>query len=164
MPKPLLFLDVDGVLNAIPYQRGPDQFDDFQQTRIMGVLITYSKKMGERIKALDADVVWLTTWQHKANEHIRHLYGWEEFPVVVAHPESYDSPWWKSKTAQRHLESSERPLIWIDDDLSYGERSGTLEWLREYSQPKLLICPQPTAGIRPSHLDMIEEWIKEHAN
>lgn len=158
--KPVILLDVDGVLNAVCRGPAPDnEFDDFTEAMCLGFLITYSQEMGRRLAALDADIVWLTTWQERANEHIAPLFGWEEKPVVpdISKP---SAEWWKNTSAQAFIEADPRPFIWVDDDLSCSIRTDSdIRWIENLGVPNLLISPTTNRGLRPKQIDMMEEFI-----
>ena len=157
--KPVVFLDVDGVLNAVPYSRLPKGFDDFERTELQHFLITYSKRMGERFAALDANLMWLSTWGSYANDYIGPLFGWHPLGVVDQSNCDPRYSWWKSFAARRFLASHPRPFIWLDDDLTLAQRSGEIGWVDKYELPKLLITPVTRHGLLPEHLEHIEVWI-----
>jgi hypothetical protein len=159
--RPVVFLDVDGVLNAVPYDRDPEGFDDFERAQCLHFWITYSKKMGERLAALDADLMWLSTWGSDANNYIGPLFGW--YPLGVVGRSVYDrqSSWWKSFAARRFLADYPRPFIWLDDDLTLAQQSGAIDWVDNYKLPKLLIAPVTHRGLLPEHLERIETWIAD---
>ena len=160
--RPVVFLDVDGVLNvvgaALP---GPDTFTDFRKTRCMGFRIVFSPEMGRRLAALDADIVWLTTWREHANKWIAPLFGWPKRELLDG-DEDGAVGWWKSGAVYGYVTEHQRPFVWLDDDLRFAERLGEVEWLAGCAVPHLSISPSTSVGLRPSHLDQIEQFVAEH--
>jgi hypothetical protein len=161
--RPLILLDVDGVLNQVRGARGARAlaFDDFQTAVCNGWKIRYSPLMGKRLAALEADIVWLTTWGEEANTWIGPLFGWEPLPVVERTDEDDKTSWWKSPAALRFLtEQPTPPFIWIDDDLFDAVGNGEVRWLQDATLPRhLLISPEYDVALVPSALDQIEQWI-----
>lgn len=112
--KPILLLDVDGVLNVIdktcakrrvPLEYGPGQIMSF-----------YPIKTTRRLMKLAwrrFDVRWLTAWRKGANLIARWA-GLEERPVLIA----YSSDDWKAEAVRQTLMSWEGRLAWIEDGIS----------------------------------------------
>lgn len=156
--RPVLLLDVDGVLNRLKDLADKEGFDDFDTAICNGrFTIRYSRRMGERLAALEADIVWLTTWENDANEWIGPLFGWPELPFIERGGHDARNRWWKSSAAELYLAEHPRSLIWIDDDLAEG--MGFAPWLSTYEPGRLLIAPYPTRGLLPRHLEQVEAWI-----
>lgn len=76
---PLLYLDIDGVLN--PLSPDPVQFTEHT---IDALTVNLSPEHGAWLKELAEcyELVWATTWEHHANEHVGPLLGLPELPVV----------------------------------------------------------------------------------
>lgn len=165
MTRPVILLDVDGVINAVHPDPERGSFDDFALMS-RPAWVRFSPEMGRRLTTLRsnvADVVWLTTWE--MGTHVRlltGLLGWEDTPVL--HPTTVDftdDTWWKATVAERYITGlSERPpFAWIDDDLepgtSYFDQVG---WVCEHTH--LLVCPTWNLGLLPVELDRVEEWLR----
>ena len=164
MTRIAVLLDVGGVLNRIPpIDRTPveaNEFQDFRLTARQGFPISYSPEMGRRLAGLDADIIWLTTWEagDLVNKEIAPLFGWGPLPVIPrADHDNRGSWWWKSSAAEEFLLADPRPYVWLDDDLFDAERMGAIKWVESFNQPRLLISPK--MGLTPSHLDQIEKWV-----
>lgn len=159
---PVIFLDVDGVVNACPWDRAhPKSFDDWRSVRTGNFPILHSLQMGARLAALDAEIHWLTTWEHDANKYIAPLFGWEPHPVIewVAYDKA--KTWGKSVAAEKFVAEHQRPFIWIDDDLKDALASGEVEWVKDCTVSHLLISPNPGMGITPKQLDAMERFLAE---
>ncbi|MER7705423.1 HAD domain-containing protein [Kitasatospora sp. NPDC097605] len=68
MPKPLLFLDVDGVLN--PVCPGPEA--DFDSHTLFGYTVLLSARHGTWLRELadSYELVWATTWGNAPSLHL----------------------------------------------------------------------------------------------
>lgn len=145
--RPLVLLDVDGVLNA--YERdgasagwevGHATADgcSWKITFCPAVIIA----LGELHESGRVELRWLTTWGHDANAELRVLLGLPELLVAGTHGGDSEGPggsvvsgdalaavtpsapvadlpeWWKWDVVQR-LRAAEptRRLVWIDDEL-----------------------------------------------
>ena len=96
---PLWFLDVDGVLNAVPRRRSgapeSDVWDDWTSGSAtadgMAWPIWFSPELMAGIASLHrarlVDVQWLTTWGHEANDELRQLLRLPVFTVAGTSPD-----------------------------------------------------------------------------
>jgi hypothetical protein len=116
--RPLMFLDVDGVVNAIPYMKPEFQveFSDAKETKCTHGITTwpinYSPTVVAKINAWSelAEIRWLTSWRHDARYRLAPLIGLKDFQVCSFFK-------WQAKQVEVHKESDlDRPIIWIDDD------------------------------------------------
>lgn len=164
MVRPVIYLDVDGVLNALHWRNEPppDTWDDFEYHPNVNPDPEYyvnnecfnlwlSKKMVAAIVALDADVKWLTTWRECAPKTIAPLVDAPEWPYLE---------WYRSK-AQALLadqENEPRPFIWIDDDVAEERYLPLLS--PEWEEKFLLIRPDGRTGLLPEEVEQIAEWIE----
>jgi hypothetical protein len=76
--KPRLFLDVDGVLNPIIFDRTPHPaWTDWQTGRASRFRIVWSPSVVRFLRRIgdDVDVVWLTSWGDDADEHLAPSWG-----------------------------------------------------------------------------------------
>ncbi len=119
---PLLFLDVDGVLNAFAFDSRLASFDDFEEHEVMldegngfrMILdLCLSRSMGERIGALSAEIVWATTWEHNADSIVAPLCGLPRSLRVLTRPRSttrMDGAW-KFDEVRRVVTDEMRPFV-----------------------------------------------------
>ena len=162
--KPVIYLDVDGVLNALDVvekAEGDDCWGDFEvhanvtPTNIpafgRGYDLCMSKKMVAELASLDADVKWLTTWRQDAAEHVAPLVDAPDWPVV---------DWTVEKGAALAQDQAynPRPFVWIDD---WEATEGNVKYfLMEPEVPYLLIKPNAYSGITRKQMEEIREFIE----
>jgi len=92
--RPLLLLDVDGVLNAVTARPDPDLWADWEQGRASAAGRSWPIHWSPSVVAAvvrwreSADVQWLTTWGHDANRGLRELLQLPELPVAGTHADA----------------------------------------------------------------------------
>src|SRR5580704_12997664 len=81
MDKPLLLLDVDGVLN--PFRAAPAP-NGYQQYELAGYRVFLAERHGKWLRQLAdrVEMVWATTWCDDANELIGPILGLPQLPVI----------------------------------------------------------------------------------
>lgn len=176
--KPVLLLDIDGVINAI--SREPETRAWPEEAWVRGWVkggdgtwpILAAQPVIDFINRLHdqelAEVRWHTTWQHEA-QNLADFFGLRTFAVAEA-PEYLDRQWiakairderptwWKLSAALRVLQEEKRPLIWIDDELSYELRK--FDWPTDIP-PHLALTPNHIEGITARHIQKISYFIDE---
>ena len=156
--KPLLLVDVDGVLNAVvapPLSVRRDSvpssglFEAEFTARNFPIRVPIGTR--ERIGTLQTmfGCVWATTWEHNAAEHLSPVLGFGvDWPVIRFHDDFPDAGTWKLPAVQRFANAPEyqsRPLAWIDDDL----QPDALEWAAHRTRsgvPTLMVRPNAYEG------------------
>ncbi len=175
---PNLFLDVDGVLNALELDggNGVDGFEDFEVHEVEFVFepgrprlfhVRLSPTMGARIAQLAVDIHWATTWEHRADSAIAPLCGLPRGLPVLS-PRNEAEEWdldWKFLAVRRSVQRDPRPFIWIDDDIDFfvDEDVTPREWAADLATPSLLIAPDAGTGVVPRELDAVEEFVHRHS-
>lgn len=115
--RPICFLDVDGVLNTVRPNK-----DTGDQQRFEGFPICMHKGLKRMLERLEAEfeIVWLTTWEEKANEHFCTHLGLGPWPVCKWRhrmSSNYKLPalweWVEAKGAY------DRGFVFIDDDAQW---------------------------------------------
>lgn len=139
--KPILAIDIDGVLNRLSQARN-DESEPWE-ARTIEVLLKdvphspFHRRQSEDIPnwpvtvnptmhgpwlqswaARGVEIVWATTWEHQANKCFAPFYGMGDWPVAcstVTFPPKFseDTPDWKARCLEAY--AGERPLIWLDD-------------------------------------------------
>jgi hypothetical protein len=167
--RPLLLLDVDGVLNPFDMNRNAPapgfvlHHITVRDGRTFPVLLNPAH--GEWLNSLSADfdLVWATTWSHEANELIGPKIGLAALPVIepvrrgLYRIEKFDP-------ARKFVAG--RPFAWLDDSFEYGvpdwarRRNG--RWYRS-----LLVRPDPAIGLTLEHIQTLRDFaaqLKAHTS
>jgi hypothetical protein len=157
-----VFLDVDGVLNP-ETRKPPGPLTDWCTSSVDGVTIRWSPTVAQFISqlAIRAEVMWLTTWEEGAQVHLEPLMGLPR--LELAGRDTLDAPWrwWKQDVVTALWEADPRPFVWIDDDLALFDDA--LDWLTDLPSDRVLpIIPDPTIGLTPAHLDVIDQFVTTH--
>jgi hypothetical protein len=81
MSRPILAVDVDGVISLFGFDEPPDR-KLAQFELIDGMVHCISLVAGERLKRLAEvyDLVWATGWEEKANDYLPNILGLPELP------------------------------------------------------------------------------------
>jgi hypothetical protein len=126
--RPLVLLDVDGVVNyfdavlAVHLADDPGRAADEWEVDLVeshGLLVAIPRHMGELVRALTAssEVWWCTTWRHRANDEIADHLGIDPLPVIDDGTD-LRTVWWKEGAARRLVAdavASGRTVVWIED-------------------------------------------------
>lgn len=173
MSRPLLFLDVDGVLNpfAAKASRRPEGYEthrllppswiaqyDGMGRRVRPLRVWLNPSHGPALLALADrfDLWWATTWEHDANEYISPRIGLPELPVVKWKTTTRlksDGTFWKTHELVEH--AAGRPFVWVDDDISDDDRRYVE---REHPGRALLHYVNPAAGLLAGDFEAMAAW------
>jgi hypothetical protein len=137
--KPLLLLDVDGVL--IPYAAA-EQPAGFEQHELLDEPVWLAPQHGAWLRPLcnRFELVWATGWEHHANRLIAPILGLPPLPVIEF-PRNTDGRFSKLPTITRF--ASGRRLIWTDDELTPAAHA----WAAGRMPPARLIDVDPAIGL-----------------
>jgi len=174
-----VFVDVDGVINALPDSPADLAHwpaDTWRKDLIyvpslaMTVNVTWSTAVIERLWAIEAMpqsvMTWGTTWLEKAPALLAPVVGLgQAWPV--AHPVAVTADrwfsWWKATRVYEAVQEHGR-AVWIDDDidawvstLRIGGRLDQLDWI---DNRVLTVCPASRHGLTDDDLTTIEEFLK----
>ncbi|MFY9265796.1 MAG: HAD domain-containing protein [Solirubrobacterales bacterium] len=167
--RPLLFVDVDGVISTygfaanreVPSGTRPiggaaiDGGGTFHN--VEGVIHHIGHGMSARMLSVlpHFEAVWATGWGSRANDHLVHLLSLPEQLEVVEFavaPSSDGSGHWKLDALTAR--AAGRAAAWIDD----GFNDACFEWAAERVDPTLLIGTDPAVGWTDSHVDELIAW------
>jgi hypothetical protein len=156
MTRPLLAVDVDGVISLFGAEEQPDR-SLTKLELVDGVPHLISLPVGDRLRRLSErfELVWASGWEDKANFYLPSMLGLPELPHV-----SFDGAvaagavHWKLGPLEEY--ASGRALAWIDDNFN----DGCFEWAEERYEPTLLIPTESHLGLEEAHVGALEAWAR----
>lgn len=154
MPRPLLFLDVDGPL--IPFGRASGDYPVFTDADLGNPLLSrVDPALGPRLLALGCDLVWATTWLDDANECVAPLLGLPPLPVLDF-PDEDAGPRLHWKTRRIAERAAGRAFAWVDDETTDADR----DWVANHHPgPALLHTVAASAGLTSVDFVTIATWL-----
>lgn len=185
--KPILYLDIDGVLNVFPephkapsshrHLRNWGRWNTFTvphpDPRKDDYLITYSLDMLDALLSLSDryHITWLTDWRNDAVSVFSHNTGFPTFPVAHAmgadipglgiwsYTGHYDSRWWKANAIVDDMEANpDRRWSWIDDNIGSAARTYFKSLAKITGVKNLMITTSERLGITPADIVRLEEF------
>jgi hypothetical protein len=159
--RPILAVDVDGVLNAC--NDGPPA-PGWQDTRAQGFRIRFNPGHGARLLAIaeetGAELVWCTTWEEMANQYIRQLVGLPELPWVPMEPGRAGQKFSEhrsvgmTKAMAMRAYAGTRPFCWLDDE---PDAAGELR--SSCPVPHLVVYVDDNTGLQDEHFAAAQAWL-----
>jgi len=156
MSRPILAVDVDGVISLFGTDPQPDR-EHTQLQLVDGVPHLISLPTGDRLRRLSElfEPVWATGWEDKANFYLPNILGLPELPFVsfdvAARP---GGAHWKLGPIEEY--ATDRPLAWIDDNFDQS----CFEWAERREQPTLLVPTETHRGLEEAHVGALEAWVR----
>lgn len=161
-----IYLDVDGVLNAVS-KRTPSVkisgWDDWTIKRVGRWPIHHSPAMIAELNALaareDVTLKWLTTWEDAAANELSPAIGinGQEWEVLHGDQHAWHGPdWWKLQAIRADVEASAGNFIWIDDDIS-AERHA-IEWAHGRDDV-MILSPASSQALTREDLNFAKSFI-----
>ena len=157
--KPVLALDVDGVISLFGFDEPPDRsLARFEL--IDGMVHCISLAAGDRIRRLAAhyDLVWATGWEERANDTLPGLLGIPELPAITFDGAArWGSAHWKLGPLNKY--AGDRPLAWVDDSFD----GSCYEWARarqNAGMPTLLVPTDSDNGLEEAQTEALVAWAK----
>ncbi|MEZ5076047.1 MAG: hypothetical protein R2725_01245 [Solirubrobacterales bacterium] len=154
MGKPLLAIDIDGVVSVFGFEQRPE---GASHTFLLvdGMPHCISLLAGNRLRRLEAsfELVWASGWEDKANFYLPQLLGLPDLPHVSFDDAARDGvAHWKLGALGEYARG--RAMAWIDDNL---DRS-CHDWAAARCEPTLLVPTEPELGLEEVHVDALEAW------
>jgi hypothetical protein len=157
MNRPLLLVDVDGVISLFGFDHADPPSGRFQL--VDGHAHFLSAAAGAHLRLLSEtfELAWCTGWEEKANEYLPPALGLAgPLPHVVFDPaERPAEAHWKLFGIDLHVEAS-RPLAWLDDAHDENCRA----WAASRSGPTLLVTTNPAVGVTEREVEQLLAWAR----
>jgi hypothetical protein len=155
MNRPLLLIDVDGVISLFgfdPARRPAGRFEV-----VDGIAHFLSATAGEHLRRLCEafEPAWCTGWEEKANEYLPRALGLPgRFPhLSFAGATPHVHGHWKLRAIDSYA-GPDRPVAWIDD--AHDLRCEV--WASTRPGPTLLITTDPATGLTGDHVERLLDW------
>ncbi len=172
--RPLLLLDVDGVINIFNGSQNPRLYVEH---RVMGYRIKIRRGLSDWLSELvDHFIpVWATMWDDDANTELCPLLGWPSLPYIpcgsslnqLVEPygdnglsrivDRNDSHPLHHKTGPITEHVGDRPFIWVDDEITRHD----FNWAStrdDVVAPTWLIKTDDRVGLERHHIDKLIKW------
>jgi hypothetical protein len=153
--KPVLFVDIDGVISLWGFEPNARPAGVFHN--IDGVMHFLSSAAGIHLLGLidRFELVWCSGWEEKANEHLPHalaLPGQLPFLSFERSPGRTHGHW--KVAAIEAYAGPHRPLAWIDD----AHDDACHAWAAGRGGPTLLVATTPAIGLSAAHVEDLNAW------
>jgi hypothetical protein len=154
MSRPVLAVDVDGVISLFGFDEPPDR-GEARFELVDGMVHCISLAAGKRLQRLEEhyELVWATGWEEKANYYLPNLLGLPEFPFITFDGAArFGSAHWKLGPLDEYAKG--RPTAWIDDSFD----DSCYEWAREREEPTLLMPTESHLGLEEAQVEALTVW------
>lgn len=158
-PRPLILVDVDGVLNVVTTSKERRRLcyhEGWRQKRVelpVGAFrLFWNPATGPLLRRLasetGAELAWGTTWEEYANLVVGPLLGLPELPVCPV----ADFP---HKANGIVAWTQGRPFVWFDDEPDAAEVTAELAG----TQPHLVVPVDEATGLTAAHAGTARTWL-----
>jgi hypothetical protein len=154
MKKPLLLVDVDGVISLFGFDPARPPAGRF--LAVEGIVHFLSATAGDHLRMLESafELAWCSGWEEKANDHLPaalELAG--PLPHLCFEGPAAVSAHWKLAAIEAYAGAS-RALAWVDD----AHDESTAAWAAARPGPTLLVTTEPAVGLTDAHVDELLAW------
>jgi hypothetical protein len=156
MSRPILAVDVDGVISLFGFDEPPGQ-DTARFELVDGMVHCISLRAGERLQRLyrHYDLVWATGWEDKANYYLPQMLGLPELPYISFDGAArFGSAHWKLGPLDSY--ATGRALAWVDDNFD----ESCYEWARNRVEPTLLVPTESQLGLEEAETEALAAWAR----
>jgi hypothetical protein len=153
--KPLLFVDIDGVLSVFGFS--PAARPDGTWVDVDGVWHLISAAAAGHLLALARvfELVWCSGWEDKADEHLVRMLGLPVRPPFLTFPVETGTAHWKLASVERY--AGDRAMAWIDD----GFDDSCHAWAAARTAPTLLVATDPAVGLDDERAARLERFARD---
>jgi hypothetical protein len=160
-PRPVVFVDIDGVLAPLAMREGLEvaHVGGWQGTVVYDpAVIAYLRRWHEEGLA---EVRWLTSWDDDANTCFAPQVG---LPTFFVHPEPLRSDgrgWWKEAVVCHHLYETPRRVVWLEDEAADSPAARLVAEAEPHRA--LIIVPDDRVGLTVADCAVVEEFLRRPA-
>lgn len=154
MSRPILAVDVDGVISLFGFEEPPAK-SQAKFEMIDGMVHCISLVAGQRLRRLERhyELVWATGWEDKANDYLPNILGLPHLPYLTFDGAArFGSAHWKLGPLEEYGRG--RALAWIDDNFD----ESCYEWARSREEPTLLMPTESHLGLEEAQVDALTAW------
>jgi hypothetical protein len=158
--KPVLALDVDGVISLFGFT-GPPEEAPCRFQLIDGMAHCIALETGPRLQRLlpHYEIVWATGWEDRANDSLPPILGIPTLPVLrFGGSARFGSAHWKLDPIAAY--AAGRRLAWVDDSLD----ESCHEWARRRPEPTLLVPTESAIGLVDAQVETLIGWAERRVN
>lgn len=153
--KPLLFVDVDGVISLFGFSSMAEPPGRCHW--INDVAHCIPDEAGARLTLLAEhfDLVWATGWENMANEHLPTILGlpFADLPTLTFDGRAvFGSSHWKLDALTAY--AGGRSVAWIDDNIDDACRL----WALSRREPTVIVQSRPNVGLTDAHVERLLHW------
>ena len=166
-----IYLDVDGVLNAVTKKSDTlvkeTGWAQWETKPVNKYPILWAPELINALNDLssreDVEFKWLTTWKHDAAKVLSPAIGinGRDWEVLEGDLHAWGGPrgWWKLEAIRADVEAADpERIIWIDDDLS--AEAPALSWMGNRPN-RLAVSPFMREGITREDLRIITAFVDD---
>lgn len=157
--KPLLMVDIDGVLSLFGVSILADadpRLAEGSFHSIEGIPHFLSATAAAHLLELRSlfELVWASGWEERANDHLPHLLGMPAGLPFLRFSRSVgrSNAHWKLDAIEAH--AAGRALAWVDDALNDECHA----WAHGRSAPTLLVQTEPERGLTDREARLLGDW------
>lgn len=157
--KPMLLVDVDGVLNPYGFDQSPSGFTPYHFFPEDDYPVLLTDTHGAWLCELGAvfDMVWASAWEEEANRFIAPLFGLSRWPTIPFPPIPFDPA---EKVPAIDLFVGDRHCAWVEDRMT----KEAFDWAVRRTAPTLLIDVEPSIGLTREMVEQLLDWATSLAN
>ncbi len=159
MSRPILAVDVDGVISLFGFEETPDH-SVARFELIDGMVHCISLAAGDRLRRLadSYEMIWASGWEDKANDYLPAMLGLPELPHLSFDGAArFGSAHWKLGPLDGYTKG--RAVAWIDDNFD----DSCHEWAKSRAEPTLLVPTEPHLGLEEAQTEALASWARSLA-